>query len=195
MLVTDDEQLFQRVSVLRDHGRAPRDTMFFNREVAFKYKMSSMQAALGLAQLERIDELVERKREIFRWYRANLAGRPELTLNDEAPGTKNAYWMVTVIVDPELGVPKEELIHQLRAADIDTRPFFHPLSSIPAYADSPSAIGARERNPVAYRIAPYGVNLPSGLNLTKEDVYRVCEVLVDAVEALRGQSAALLRAR
>ncbi|MEA2235599.1 MAG: perosamine synthetase [Thermoanaerobaculia bacterium] len=195
MLVTDDEQLFGRASVLRDHGRAPGDTMFFNREVAFKYKMSSMQAALGLAQLERVDELVDRKREIFQWYREKLADRPELTLNDEAPGTKNAYWMITVIVDPELGVSKEELIHQLREADIDTRPFFHPLSSIPAYAGSPSAIGARERNPVAYRIAPYGVNLPSGLNLTKEDVLRVCEVLVDAVEALRGPSAALLRAR
>jgi perosamine synthetase len=191
MLVTDDEQLFQRVSVLRDHGRAPGDTMFFNREVAYKYKMSSMQAALGLAQLERVDELVERKREIFRWYRATLAGRPELSLNAEPAGTKNAYWMNTVVVDPHLDIRKEAIIDHLRAADIDTRPFFHPLSSIPAYAAASSAAGARLRNPVAYGIAPYGVNLPSGLNLTKEDVVRVCDVLLDAVDTLRRTSPAL----
>src|SRR3989442_15874925 len=68
MLVTNDQQLYERVLVLRDHGRAPGDRQFFNREVAFKYKMSSLQAALGLAQLERIDELIARKRQIFKWY-------------------------------------------------------------------------------------------------------------------------------
>jgi len=191
MLVTNDEHLYQRIKVLRDHGREPGDTMFFNREVAYKYKMSSMQAALGLAQLERVDELVARKREIFDWYRVNLAGRTELSLNHEPAGTKNTYWMITVIVDPKLDVRKEAIIDHLRRTDIDSRPFFHPLSSIPAYAGIPSAIGARERNPIAYRIAPYGVNLPSGLNLTRDDVAHVCKTLVEVVDNLRKRSPAL----
>ena len=72
MLVTDDRELFDRAQFLRDHGRVPGDVQFFNTEVAYKYKMSSMQAALGLAQLERIDELVQRKRDIFAMYREHL---------------------------------------------------------------------------------------------------------------------------
>src|SRR5665647_807553 len=74
MLVCNREDIYRRVLFLRDHGRSPGDKMFYNTEVAYKYKMSSMQAALGLAQLERIDELVERKREIFKCYRKELSG-------------------------------------------------------------------------------------------------------------------------
>ena len=74
MLVTNDEELYRRALFLRDHGRQPDDRMFFNTEVAYKYKMSSLQAALGLAQLERVDELIERKRQIFSWYKRELSG-------------------------------------------------------------------------------------------------------------------------
>ena len=74
MLTTDSDAVAERVRVLRDHGRQPGDTMFRNTEVAWKYKMSSLQAALGLAQLERLAELVEAKRRIFGWYREELSG-------------------------------------------------------------------------------------------------------------------------
>ena len=147
--------------------------MFYNTEVAWKYKMSSMQAALGLAQLERIEELVVRKREIFEWYRDALGGIAGVQLNQEAPNTRNAYWMVTAILDPSLGLPKERLMEQFSAEGIDTRPFFHPLSSIPAYATGSESAKARQRNKVSHRISPCGINLPSGLNLQPEQVKRV----------------------
>ena len=180
MLVTDRTDLFDRVSTLRDHGRAPGDRFFFNREVAFKYKMSSMQAALGLAQLERIDELVARKREIFAWYRARLGSNRAITLNAEAPGTKNTYWMVSAIFDPRLGIPKRQWMDLLSERGIDCRPFFHPLSSIPAYEGTPEAVSAAARNTVSYELSPWGINLPSGLNLDQPTVDRVC----DAVEEI-----------
>jgi len=85
MLVTNREDVYRRGLFLRDHGRNPGDKMFWNAEAAYKYKMSSMQAALGLAQLERIDELVERKRQIFNWYKSELGSIPGITLNYEAP--------------------------------------------------------------------------------------------------------------
>jgi perosamine synthetase len=91
MLVTDDESLFRRTLVLRDHGRKPGDKQFWNTEIAYKYKMSSMQAALGLAQLERIEELIERKREIFGWYRQELESVEEITLNCPARGTVTGW--------------------------------------------------------------------------------------------------------
>ena len=112
---------------LRDHGRRPGDIEFLNDEVAFKYKMSALQAALGLAQLDRIDDLVEGKRRIFGWYRERLSGE-RLQLNAEPPGTRNSYWMTTVIVDPSFGVTKETVAQRLKAAGVATRPFFHALS-------------------------------------------------------------------
>lgn len=179
MLVTDDAETYQRCLFLRDHGRQPGDRMFWNTCVAYKYKMSSMQAALGLAQLERIEELVERKRLVFEWYREVLeqevGGENQLyRLNHEAPGVKNTYWMVTAILNQNLAISKEELIIALNRDGIDCRPFFYPLSSIPAYGDLPQAQKARAGNKVAYGLSPYGINLPSSSEMTKDHVRTVC---------------------
>ena len=186
LLATNREDIYKRASVLRDHGRNPGDRMFFNTEVAHKYKMSSMQAALGLAQLERVEELITRKRQIFTWYKAELQSLPGITLNAEPPGTKNSYWMDTVILDRSYGIQKVELMQALSEQGVDTRPFFHPLSSIPAYKSSPEATRAAQRNTVSYDIAGRGINLPSGLNLTEELVKRVCTALKTV---LQGKSA------
>ncbi len=185
MLVTNDPQLYKEVLFLRDHGRRPGGRMFWNTEVAYKYKMSSMQAALGLAQLERLDELMIRKREIFGWYKDRLATTSGLILNPEPVSTRNAYWMVTVVLDPKLGIEKDELITKLGQKNIDCRPFFHPLSSIPAYDGTPQAQAAQSRNAVSYRITPYGINLPSGLNMTEEKVEYVCDALKAALRDAR----------
>jgi perosamine synthetase len=182
MLVTDSEKVRDRVLFLRDHGRQPGGKMFWNSEIAYKYKMSNMQAALGLAQLERVDELIARKRQIFSWYREFLFGVDGLTLNAEIPGTLNTYWMVTVVVDSAFGMTKERLIETMRAEDIDCRPFFYPLSSLPAYESVQKARHAQERNHVSYRLSPYGVNLPSGLQVTREMVARVCSTLKSAIQ-------------
>jgi perosamine synthetase len=177
MLVTSDERLYRRVLILRDHGRQPDDKMFLPDEVAYKYKMSSLQAALGLAQLERIEELVARKRQIFAWYQAELAEVPGVTLNAELPPTKNTYWMVTVILDPRFGIQKARLMQLLSEHNIDSRPFFTPLSSLPPYHATPPAQEARRRNAISYNLSPYGVNLPSSLNLTENQVKYVSDTL------------------
>ena len=179
MLVTNSEHVFKRIQVLRDHGRQPGDRMFWNTEVAYKYKMSSMQAALGLAQLERIDELIRRKREQFEWYKQELAGMNGVTLNAEPVDSINTYWMVTIVLDPKLGLNKTQLMERLSPHGIDTRPFFHPLSSIPAYESSIQAHIARQRNKVVYGISPYAINLPSALRLSKEEIKEVCATLLD----------------
>jgi perosamine synthetase len=165
MLVTDDEALYRRCLFLRDHGREPGERMFWNTEVAYKYRMSALQAALGLAQLERVAELCARKREIFSWYAELLGDCPALRLNEPGEDVDSTYWMSTAIFDPALGLSKEDVIRSLAEADIDSRPVFYPLSSLPAYAGRfPEA---PRLNPVAYRLSPYGVNLPSPLTLTR----------------------------
>lgn len=181
MLVTDSDDLHARVQILRDHGRPPGDRIFRNDEVAWKYKMSTMQAALGLAQIERIEELVQRKRAIFEWYRQRLAAVPGLSLNAEPQGTLNSYWMVTVVWPAEYDIRKEEMMHRLAQDSIDTRPFFHPLSSLVAYAGQAQAQSARMRNRVSYQIHDRAINLPSALCLTEAQVERVCAALIKAL--------------
>jgi perosamine synthetase len=181
MLVSDRAELMSHAGRLRDHGRVPGDKKFWNTEVAFKYKMSAMQAALGLAQLERIDELLARKREAFTWYTEELGDVDELVLNAEPEGTRNAFWMVTAVVSPDRGIGKFELMDRLARRGIDTRPFFHPLSALPAYEGLAEAARAKVRNEVAYRVGNYGVNLPSSLRLTREDVRRVGTALREAL--------------
>ena len=154
--------------------------MLWNKEVAYKYKMSSMQAALGLGQLERIDELVARKRQIFSWYAEGLSRLDGVALNHEAPGTKNTYWMVTVTWDPKYRFRKDRLMALLHERGIDSRPFFHPLSSLPAYVGLEEASRAQQRNHVSYLISPYGINLPSGMNMSPEKVEYVVDVLKGA---------------
>ena len=177
MLVTDRKDLYEYCLALRDHGRASGEKMFWNAEVGYKYKMSSMQAALGLAQLERIDELVDKKRQIFALYRKNLQSVDGITLNYEAPGTKNSYWMVTAIFDPKYRLQKEDIMHKLKENGIDSRPFFYPLSSQPAYEHTIQAKKAQKKNMVSYRISPLGINLPSGMSTDHEIVAHVCHVL------------------
>ena len=183
LLATADDEIYARVMKLRDHGRIPGDRMFFNDEIGCKYKMSALQAALGLAQLERVDELVERKREIFSWYSARLADHGDLRLNHDSEVMRNSFWMVTVVVPPDSGHTKQTLMTRLDEHNIDSRPFFNPLSTLPAYRGHPSAEGSSLRNPVGHEISPFGINLPSGLQLSEEDVDYVCRELVKIVDS------------
>lgn len=177
MLVTGDDAVYERILELRDHGRRKGDKAFYNREVAFKYKMSDLQAALGLAQLERLDELVQRKREIFGWYREHLADVTGLQLNAEPEGVQNSYWLVTAIYGEVSRIDKDVLLERLLARGIDARPFFRPLSSLPAYEALPGVAEARDRNRVSYSLSPFAINLPTALNLTAEQVAYVCDEL------------------
>jgi len=113
-----------------------------------------------------------------------------LTLNYAAPNTKPVYWMITVILDPKSDLTKERLMEKMSERHIDCRPFFHPLSSIPASRDTEQARVARARNQVSYRITPYGLNLPSALNMTKERVGIVCATLKDILSENASRSAA-----
>lgn len=177
MVVTDDDALAARMRKLQDHGRNPGDTRFLNDEVGYKYKMSAMQAALGLAQIERANELVSKKREIFSWYHDRMKDIPGLILNAEPAEVENSYWMVSAILPQSCGMTKFDMIERLAAERIATRPFFSPLSSIPAYRSSAAAAEARETNTVAHDICARGINLPSALSLDEADIEHVCLAL------------------
>ena len=165
----------------RDHGRVPGDVQFYNSEVAHKYKMSSMQAALGLAQLERVEELVQRKRNIFAMYQEAFADADGVLLNTEPEDTKNSYWMITAVWDRAFKKSKNDIVLALRDGGVNVRPFFHPLSSLPAYANFEGVALAKRSNVVSYDIGVRAVNLPSGFTLSADDVKKVRDLLLSSL--------------
>jgi perosamine synthetase len=177
MVLCDDSRLHERMLFLRDHGRLPGDHSFRSVEVAWKYKMSELQAALGRVQLDRLEELIEKKRTIFGWYADRLNGSGS-TLNLEREGDRATYWMVTAVFDRNTGVRADAIAAAMAAEDIPSRPFFPPLSSLPAYAHSPDAARAAKSNLVSYDLAERAINLPSALTLTEDQVDRVCAVVL-----------------
>jgi perosamine synthetase len=177
MLVTNRDDLHPRLKMLQSHGQLVDDPVFFNRDLGFKYQMSAMQAALGLAQLERADELIGRKREIFSWYAHELEGVEGIRLNHELPWTRNGYWAVTLIADQRYDLPKVRLMQLLKDDGIASRPFFYPLSSLPAFRAMGGEERWRPRNPTAYALSAQAINLPSAFSLDQKTVQRVCEAL------------------
>lgn len=172
MFVTNDPALYEHVLTLSNHGRAKGQTkQFWPDMVGFKYKMSNIQAALGCAQIERIDELTRRKREIFLYYRDRLATIPGLSMNPEPAGTVNGAWMPTVAFDPETGISRESLQAAFAAENIDARVFFWPLSSLEPFEAVPG-------NRHACQIPTRAINLPSYHDIAEIDLDRVIGTLL-----------------
>jgi perosamine synthetase len=171
MFVTDDADLYERVVSLSNHGRSRTQTkQFWPDMVGFKYKISNVQAALGCAQLERIDELIGRKREIFHYYRDQLQNVPGVRMNPEDSNVVNGAWMPTVVFDKATGVTREMLRDAFGAANIDARVFFYPLSGLPMFSEVPGNRQARD-------IPTRAMNLPSFHDMSRDEQNRVVSVI------------------
>lgn len=171
MFITDDETLYEHVLTLSNHGRARGQTkQFWPDMIGYKYKMSNIQAAIGCAQLERINELVSRKREIFNYYADYLLEFPGVTMNPEKPGTVNGYWMPTTVFAPTTNITRVKLLNAYKANNIDARVFFWPLSSFPMFK-------SKKDNKYAWDIPKRSLNLPSYHDLTKSEIEQVINVI------------------
>lgn len=171
MFVTHDSNLYEKVLTLSNHGRSRLQAkQFWPDEIGFKYKMSNIQAAMGCAQMERIDALIERKREILGEYRKYLGSIDGILLNPEKPDIINGAWMPTAVLNPRLGVDRSKLLAAFSAANIDARVFFWPLSSLPFFK-------AKPENHHAWSIPERAINLPSYHDITSGAIARVSTVL------------------
>ena len=173
MFVTDREDLYDAVQMLNSHGRNPKNPkQFWSEIIGYKYKMANIQAAIGCAQMERIDDLIARKREIFQAYRQAFQDVRGVTMNPEYPGTVNGYWMPTVVFDPSLEFDRQKLLDRFKAHNIDGRVFFYPLSMMPMFQE-------QRANNVSYDIFSRAINLPSYHDMTMEDIQCVVMLIQD----------------
>jgi perosamine synthetase len=170
MFVTSDPVLYERTLTLSNHGRRQGETrQFWAADIGFKYKMSNVQAAIGCAQLERVDELVGAKRRIFKYYQAALSDL-DINMNPEPAGVLNGFWMPTIVAPEGADFDREELLLRMREANIDGRVFFWPLSSLPMF-------DAGTNNRGSASLSPRAINLPSYHDLTSAEQDRVIEVV------------------
>ncbi len=177
MLVTDNKAWFEHARRLSHHGidMAQSGKYYWSTELGYNYNWSNINAALALAQLRRIDELVEYKRKIHSWYQQGLKDCPYVTLNSEPENVFNCYWITCAVIDPALALSKETMKTLFEPYNVDVRPFFYPLSAMPPFAETASQ--APSRNATSYALSKTAICLPSGYDLTHAEVTYVCELL------------------
>jgi len=173
MLVTDDENFYDKAHYYWDHCR-DNTQVLFNTDVGLKYKMSNIQAALGLAQLERIDEIIEKRRSIFNWYNQRIGDNKLIALNVERDGYYNNFYVPTMILSDESGLDYEVVMDRLTEKGVINRPFFRCISKMmPQYQNTDT--------PIADSITSRGINLPCASMLSEDDVDYASSVINEIV--------------
>ena len=176
MFVTSDANLFERVLTLSNHGRDKNEKrMFWPAVVGFKYKMSNIQAAMGCAQLLRINELVCKRQENLALYRKELLPLGKVSMNPDQEGCENGAWMPTLVIKGSESII-QEILKNLRMGGIDARPFFAPLSQVGLFEQSTF-------NPHSAQLAKFGLNLPSYQDMTRDELCFVANSLRRLVES------------
>lgn len=167
MLVTNDETLYDRAVHFKGQGLA-KHRQYWHDVIGYNYRMTNICAAIGLAQLERADELLDKKRQVAQWYADGLEG-VSVKLHLEVGDVRHSYWMCSILVDDPL--KREPLREILEKEGIETRPLFYPVHTMPMYAQR------FQRLPVAESIGWRGINLPSWPELLKSQVQEICSVI------------------
>jgi perosamine synthetase len=178
MVVTNRPELAEKVRVLRDHGMSA-ERRYWHPVLGFNYRMTNLQAAIGVAQMEKIESILAAKARVSRCYDENLRGIPGLTLPPRVTWAENVFWLYTVLIDfGVLGVTREAVQEALQIDGVETRPVFVPIHRQPLYDRG-------ECLPVAERLSSLGLSLPSSPSMSEAEVRRVADSLQ---RALRGRS-------
>lgn len=169
IIVTNNREWAERAFFLENQGRYGSDP-YWHPEIGYNYRMTNIQAAIGLAQFERIEALLALRRRNAAHYNARLAEVPGLILPPETSWATNVYWMYSVLVSDDFGLSRDELRAKLRERGIDSRPFFYPVHTLPMY-------NTGQHLSVAEDLGRRGLNLPSGATLTADQIDYICDTI------------------
>lgn len=173
MCITNNEELAEKMRILRDHGMS-KHKRYWHEVIGFNYRMTNLQAAIGVAQLKKLDEFVKKKREIAKWYAEELKELEEkglIKLHPEMNWAKCVYWMYSILIEDKAEINRDELMKILEEKEVETRPFFVPMHILPMYSNG-------EKLPVAEELSKKGINLPSSTKIEKNNEIKYVTSLV-----------------
>jgi perosamine synthetase len=166
MITTDDEDFYNKCKYLRDHAMS-KEKRYWHTELGFNFRMTNLQAAMGCAQLERIDEIMNKRQQIFDWYHHYMGEMEGIRLNETAEWATNAYWLICLENQAWNLVSRDQFMVDLKKRGIDSRPFFYPMSDMPF-------LESTDKTPVAHDLYQKGINLPTYFDLTESQVKFIC---------------------
>lgn len=177
MVLFKDPLLYQKAQILRDHGMSP-ERRYWHNEIGFNYRLTNLQAALGVAQLEKVKDFIDRKRWIADQYNEVLKGSSLLSLPQDGGDIYNSYWLYTLVLQEKLSSKRDEVLNYLKARGIEARPIFFPLDRMPPYK---KYIHKGTSYPISDWLSSCGISLPSSVTITKDEINRVSKCLLDAL--------------
>ncbi len=163
-----DTAIYERARMLRDHGMS-KQRRYWHLEVGYNYRLTNLQAAVGVAQLERANHILERKRNVARLYRERLEGTSGITLPPAEDHADPIYWLFTILIGPDAGITRDDLAERLLRNGIETRPVFFPMHEMPPYMSYTEGVSF----PVSESISRMGLSLPSAVTLGEDDIENV----------------------
>ncbi|MFH1868400.1 MAG: DegT/DnrJ/EryC1/StrS family aminotransferase [Candidatus Omnitrophota bacterium] len=169
MCLTNNKRLAEKIELLKDHGMSKK-RRYYHPLLGYNYRITNLQSAIGLAQLERIDKMVMIKRRNAGLYNLLLNGKSGITSQREMPWSESAYWMYSILISKNCRITRDRLMKKLREKGIDTRPFFIPLHKMP-YFKSGSKL------PVAEDLSKRGINLPSSVTLKEREIEFIAKTI------------------
>lgn len=170
MVVTNSEEIYEKAKLLKDLAHSPK-RRFMHEEIGFNYRMTNLQAALGVAQLEEVENYIKKKRSMAELYIEGLKNLPNIELLYEAGYAKSVYWMFPLLVSKKNKITRDEFREKLKDLGVDTRDFFYPLHSQPVFDNL--KFSNREEFPISTDLSNRGFYIPSGLALTKNEINKV----------------------
>lgn len=169
MLVTDNDELALKILQLRGQGQDLKRRYWFT-EIGYNYRMTNIEAAIGVAQLENIDQHIKDRRTVASWYFEALADLKDyLLFQTVTTEAESVWWMFSILLTDKVKISRDELIEKLMKDGIETRPLFYPMHVMPVYFDK------NVNCPVSEKISMHGLNLPTHSQITREDVDYICE--------------------
>lgn len=191
MVVTDSERLARCAAQLRGQGVDSKKRYWFPI-IGYNYRMPNLTAAVGLAQLERIDYHLNRRREVASWYRDNLRDVPGIEWQAPRDGRRSVDWLFTITLNEPIRVTRDDVIDRLSKRGVETRPVFYPMHTLPPYRE----MGQEDGDfPIADRVARSGLSLPTWAGLQRDDVVYVCEALRECIGDARAAAARVISIR
>jgi len=162
MITTQDEKLYHRLRYLRDHAMS-KEKRYWHTEVGYNYRITNIQAAIGCAQLDRIEDLMRKRAELYSWYQKALQGVSDISLNRSQPWANSSYWLICFESNHFDEKTRDAFMLRLKQKGVDSRPYFYPMSHMPY-------LKSTIHTPVTEQVYQRGINLPTYFDLTQQDV-------------------------